>query len=63
MASRLHQLRSRSRSLRWPLTLSYTQVTAGTLLVLALLLAGDVISCVYLPADVLQPRYWIQTVQ
>jgi NarL family two-component system sensor histidine kinase LiaS len=57
------RLRASFRRLRWKLTLSYTGVTIGALLVVVLLLAILFFSFVLLPNDNLAPDYWIETLR
>jgi signal transduction histidine kinase len=54
------------RRLQWKLTLSYTAVTVGSLLVVVFILGYFLLSRLLIPLDilnnVLSPKYWIQTV-
>jgi signal transduction histidine kinase len=64
MAPILDNLRSTFRRLCWKLTLSYTAVTVGALLVIVLVLGYLLFSKVLIPLNilngVLSPKYWIQ---
>lgn len=55
------KLRNALRQLRWKLTLSYTAVAVGTLLIMLLILAVLVFSTVLIPGNVLAPERWITT--
>ena len=48
------------RQLRWQLTLSYTIVTVGTLLVAVLILGPILLSQIFLPTNVLSPLDWYE---
>lgn len=66
MATILDTLRGTFRQLRWRLTLSYTAVTVGALLVVVLISGYVLFSKVLVPLDVLSgvlsPKAWIQIV-
>jgi len=55
------KLRNALRQLRWKLTLSYTAVAVGTLLIMLLVLAVLVFSTILIPGNVLAPELWIMT--
>jgi NarL family two-component system sensor histidine kinase LiaS len=55
----IKRLRNALRQLRWKLTLSYTAVAVGTLLIMLLILGFLVFSTVLIPGDVLTPDIWI----
>jgi signal transduction histidine kinase len=55
----IKRLRNALRQLRWKLTLSYTAVAVGTLLIMLLILAFLVFSTVLIPSDVITPDIWI----
>jgi signal transduction histidine kinase len=48
--------------LRWQLTLSYTLVTVGTLLVVALILASFILAPIFVPDDALTPEDWLEII-
>jgi len=50
------KLRKALRQLRWKLTLSYTAVAVGTLLIMLLVLAVLVFSTILIPGNVLAPN-------
>jgi NarL family two-component system sensor histidine kinase LiaS len=60
MASSGHNLGTTFRQLRWKLTLSYTAVTVGALLVVVLILGGLLLSRVLLPTNLLTPKVWVE---
>ena len=55
----IKRLRNALRQLRWKLTLSYTAVAVGTLLIMLLVLALLVFSTVLIPGDVVTPDIWV----
>ncbi len=55
----IKRLRNALRQLRWKLTLSYTAVAVGTLLIMLLVLALLVFSTVLIPGDVVTPEIWV----
>lgn len=55
------RLRNSLRQLRWKLTLSYTAVAVGTLLIMLLVLAVLVFSRILVPGSILAPELWITT--
>jgi signal transduction histidine kinase len=55
----IKRVRNALRQLRWKLTLSYTAVSVGTLLIVVLVLGLLVFSTVLIPSDVLTPEVWI----
>jgi signal transduction histidine kinase len=63
MPSILHDLKIAVRQLRWKMTLSYTAVTVGSLLVVVFVLALLLFSRILVPQDVLTPERWIQLVR
>ena len=56
----MERLRAPFRGLRWKLTLSYTAVTVGSLLVVVLGLSALLFWHALEPDDVLEPDYWLQ---
>jgi signal transduction histidine kinase len=50
------------RQLRWKLTLSYTAVTVGALLLVLLLMTILILSTIFLPYDQVSPDVWVQAV-
>jgi signal transduction histidine kinase len=58
MASIWQRASSIVRQLRWSLTLSYTAVTVGTLLVVVLIAGAFVYSRILVPHNVLSPEVW-----
>ena len=62
----LNQLKQEYRRLQWKLTLSYTAVTVGSLIVVVLILGFLLFSQVLVPLDILNtvltPKAWIQIV-
>jgi signal transduction histidine kinase len=60
MASVGNRLSNTFRQLRWRLTLSYTAVTLGTLLVSLLIVAVLVFSAIFLPYDQAPREMWVQ---
>ncbi len=62
MASIGNMLSKTFRRLRWKLTLSYTAVTLGTLLVSLLIVAFLVLSTIFLPYDHAPLEMWVQAV-
>jgi HAMP domain-containing protein len=63
MPTILHDLKTGVRQLRWKLTLSYTAVTVGSLLVVVLALGLLLYSRILIPHNVLTPEVWTQVVQ
>jgi signal transduction histidine kinase len=59
MAQWMDRLKSAFHGLRWKLTLSYTAVTVGALLFVALALAIPLFSHLLEPNDLRDPEYWI----
>ena len=55
----IEKLRNALRQLRWKLTLTYTAVTVGTLLVMISVLVFLVLSTVLTPSEALTPDVWI----
>lgn len=58
MASIWQNLGDTFRQLRWRLTLSYTAVTVGTLLVVVLIVGAFLFSRILVPHNVLTPEVW-----
>ncbi len=54
----MSNLKNIIRQLRWKLTLSYTAVTVGALLVVVLILGTLLFSRLLIPNDILTPRVW-----
>jgi signal transduction histidine kinase len=63
MPSILHGLKIAVRKLRWKLTLSYTAVTVGSLLVVVLAFGLLLFSIILVPRDYLTPGVWAQVVR
>jgi signal transduction histidine kinase len=63
MPTILHRLKIAVRKLRWKLTLSYTAVTVGSLLVAGLALGLLLLSIVLVPRGLLTPEIWAQVVR
>jgi len=63
MPTILHGLKIAVRKLRWKLTLSYTAVTVGSLLVVVLAFGLFLLSIVLLPRGYLTPEIWTQVVR
>jgi NarL family two-component system sensor histidine kinase LiaS len=61
------KIKSLFRRLQWKLTLSYTAVTVGSLLIVVLILGGMLFTRLFIPLDiypvVLSPRDWIRIVR
>jgi NarL family two-component system sensor histidine kinase LiaS len=62
MPTILHDLKSAVRKLRWKLTLSYTAVTMGSLLVVVLAFGLLLLSVVLVPRGYLTPEVWADVV-
>jgi NarL family two-component system sensor histidine kinase LiaS len=56
----METIRKSLRQLRWQLTLSYSVVTVGTLLVAVLILGPILLSQIFLPTNVLSPLDWYE---
>ncbi|MFC2023215.1 ATP-binding protein [Chloroflexota bacterium] len=63
MPTILHGLKIAVRQLRWKLTLSYTSVTVGSLLVVVLAFGLLLFSIILVPRDYLTPEVWAQVVR
>ena len=63
MPTILHGLKIAVRKLRWKLTWSYTAVTVGSLLVVALAFGLLLFSIILVPRDYLTPEVWAQVVR
>jgi signal transduction histidine kinase len=57
-----NRLKAPFRRLRWQLTLSYTVVTVGTLLIVTLILASFVLAPIFVPNDVITPEEWLEII-
>ena len=54
----MNNLKNIIRQLRWKLTLSYTAVTVGALLVVVLILGALAFSRILVPNNILTPKVW-----
>jgi NarL family two-component system sensor histidine kinase LiaS len=63
MPTILHDLKTVVRKLRWKLTLSYTAVTVGSLLVVVLAFGLLLLSIILVPRDYLTPELWAQVIR
>jgi len=63
MPTILHGLKIAVRKLRWKLTFSYTAVTVGSLLVVALVFGLLLLSIILLPRGYLTPEIWTQVIR
>jgi len=63
MPTILHGLKIAVRKLRWKLTLSYTAVTVGSLLVVVLAFGLLLLSIILVPRGYLTPEVWAQVVR